>query len=110
MNQDEARARLEEFRVQIDDVDRRIVDLLNERTRVVEDIGRVKREAKLPIYEPKREDQVFANITGANRGPITHDAVRRIFERIIDEMRTIQRMRMESGTDHQGRRDGAKEK
>jgi len=110
MNQDEARARLEEFRVQIDDVDRRIVDLLNERTRVVEDIGRVKREAKLPIYEPKREDQVFANITGVNRGPITHDAVRRIFERIIDEMRTIQRMRMESGTDHQGRPGGAKEK
>jgi len=110
MNQDEARARLEEFRVQIDDVDRRIVDLLNERTRVVEDIGRVKREAKLPIYEPKREDQVFANITGTNRGPITHDAVRRIFERIIDEMRTIQRMRMESGTDHQGRPSGAKEK
>ena len=47
----------------IDDVDRRIVELLNERTRVVEEIGRVKREATLPIYEPKREDQVFANIT-----------------------------------------------
>ena len=97
MNQDEARARLEEFRVLIDDVDQRIVALLNERTGVVEEIGRVKRQAKLPIYEPKREDQVFANITGANRGPITQDAVKRIFERIIDEMRTIQRMRMEDG-------------
>ncbi|HEY2012315.1 MAG TPA: chorismate mutase [Bryobacteraceae bacterium] len=105
MTQDEARLRLEEFRVAIDDVDRRIVALLNERTRVVEEIGRVKREAKLPIYEPKREDQVFANITGSNLGPITHDAVRRIFERIIDEMRTIQRMRMESGT---ARPDGAR--
>ena len=97
MTQDEGRARLEEFRVLIDDVDRRIVELLNERTRVVEEIGRVKRQAKLPIYEPKREDQVFANITGVNHGPITHDAVRRIFERIIDEMRTIQRVRMEQG-------------
>ena len=110
MNQDEARARLEEFRVLIDEVDRRIVELLNERTRVVEDIGRVKRQAKLPIYEPKREDQVFANITEANRGPITGDAVRRIFERIIDEMRTIQRMRMESGTDLAAYPDGAREK
>ena len=110
MNKEQAREKLEECRVLIDDVDRRIVDLLNERTRVVEEIGRVKRDAGLPIYEPKREDQVFANITGANRGPITQDAVRRIFERIIDEMRTIQRMRMESGTDHQGRPDGAKEK
>ena len=69
-------------------------DLLNERTRVVEDIGRVKRLAQLPIYEPKREDQVYANIAEANSGPITQDAVRRIFERIIDEMRGIQRERM----------------
>ena len=94
MTEEEARARLEEFRVLIDDVDRRIVGLLNERTRVVEEIGRVKREAKLPIYEPKREDQVFANISGANHGPLMPEAVRRIFERIIDEMRGIQRQRM----------------
>ena len=42
---------------------------------MVEDIGRVKREAQLPIYEPKREDQVFANVTDNNRGPLTPDAV-----------------------------------
>jgi chorismate mutase len=98
MTLDEARDKLEEFRVLIDDVDRRIVALLNERTRVVEDIGCVKREARLPIYEPKREDQVFANVTGVNHGPLSEEGVRRIFERIIDEMRTIQRLRMESGT------------
>jgi chorismate mutase len=100
MTVDEARHKLEEFRVVIDDVDRRIVELINERTRIVENIGRVKREAQLPVYEPKREDMVFANITGCNRGPITNEAVRRIFERIIDEMRTIQRVHMQS--------DGAK--
>jgi chorismate mutase len=99
MTAEEARAQLEEFRVLIDDVDRRIVRLLNERTQVVENIGRVKREAQLPIYEPKREDQVFANITGANHGPLTPEAVRRIFERIIDEMRSIQRQRMLSDGD-----------
>ena len=99
MTKEEARARLEEFRVSIDAVDRRIVDLLNERTRVVEEIGRVKRHSDLPIYEPKREEQVFANITGHNPGPLTPEAVRRIFERIIDEMRTIQRVRMVSDGD-----------
>jgi chorismate mutase len=99
MTKEEARARLEEFRVSIDAVDRRIVDLLNERTRVVEEIGRVKRHSDLPIYEPKREEQVFANITGHNQGPLTPEAVRRIFERIIDEMRTIQRVRMVSDGD-----------
>ena len=92
--QEEARAKLEEYRILIDDVDRRIVALLNERTAVVENIGRVKREAQLPVYEPKRDDQVFANITSANHGPLTTPAVRGIFERIIDEMRSIQRLRM----------------
>jgi chorismate mutase-like protein len=94
MTLEEAQAQLEQYRMLIDDVDRRIVALLNERTAVVENIGRVKREAKLPVYEPKREDQVFANITSANQGPLTHHSVRGIFERIIDEMRSIQRLRM----------------
>ena len=96
MTPDEAREKLEEFRILVDDVDRRIVALLNERTRVVENIGRVKRQTKLPIYEPKREDQVFANVTSVNHGPLTEEAVRRIFERIIDEMRMIQRVWMAS--------------
>ena len=48
----------------------------------------------MPVYEPKREDAVYANILAANEGPISHEAIRRIFERIIDEMRTLQRTRM----------------
>ena len=96
MTLEEARAELEKCRVLVDDVDRRIVALLNERTSVVQDIGRVKRQTQMPIYEPKREDQVFANISASNRGPLTEEAVRRIFERIIDEMRMIQRVWMKS--------------
>jgi len=96
MTEDEARSKLDEFRVLIDEVDRRIVEMLNQRTLVVEEIGRVKRMGKLPIYEPKREEQVFANVTSCNGGPMTKEALHRIFERIIDEMRTIQRERMES--------------
>lgn len=96
MNQDEARAKLDQYRVMIDDVDRRIVALLNERTSVVHNIGMVKRDANLPVYEPKREDQVFANVTACNHGPLSPEALRRIFERIIDEMRSIQRQRMQA--------------
>jgi chorismate mutase len=99
MTKDEALKALADFREAIDDVDRRIVALLNERTRVVEGISRVKREARLPIYEPKREDQVFENVAGANGGPLSTEAMRRVFERIIDEMRTFQRLRMESDGD-----------
>ena len=101
MTREEAYSLLEEYRVRIDDVDRRLVALLNERTRVVEDIGNVKRGARLPIYEPKREEQVFANIAAANAGPLTEEALKRIFERIIDEMRSIQRVRIEIDGDRQ---------
>ena len=86
--------RLAECRKQIDVVDLKLVALLNERTHIVEEIGRIKQNLALPIYEPKREDQVFANVTSSNAGPLTGEALKRIFERIIDEMRTIQRDKM----------------
>jgi chorismate mutase-like protein len=81
-------------RERIDSVDRRILELLNERTSIVENVGRIKKEAAMPIYEPRREDQVFHNVTAGNPGPLPNDAVRRIFERIIDEMRKVQKDRM----------------
>ena len=81
-------------RDRIDSLDRRLVALLNERTSVVERIGQIKKEAQMQVYEPKREDAVYANIAGHNAGPLPDDAVRRIFERIIDEMRKVQRDRM----------------
>jgi chorismate mutase len=67
---------------------------LNERTRIVEEIGRIKRVLALPIYEPRREDQVFSNVLNNNAGPMPGESVKRVFERIIDEMRTIQRDKM----------------
>ena len=99
MNREDALRALVAFRQRIDDVDRRILRLLNERTGIVEEIGVVKRQANLPIYEPKREDEVFQNVTSNNAGPLPADAVRRIFERIIDEMRVVQRVRMESDSE-----------
>jgi chorismate mutase-like protein len=91
----EASEALALFRERIDEIDRRLVELLNERTAIVEEIGRVKREAKLAIYEPKRESEVFDNITSHNGGPLTGDRLKRIFERIIDEMRRVQKDRIE---------------
>lgn len=94
MTSEEAKELLGECRKEIDAIDRRLVALLNERGRVVERIGAVKQNVSLPIYEPKREDEVYANIESAADGPISKEAIRRIFERIIDEMRTLQKMRM----------------
>jgi chorismate mutase-like protein len=94
MTQEEGLEALRECRDRIDELDRRILELLNDRTRIVEEIGRIKQSLDLPIYEPKREDEVFANVTGNNPGPLTPDGVKRVFERIIDEMRNVQRLRM----------------
>ncbi len=98
MESDWGLARLSECRTSIDDVDLKILALLNERTRIVEEIGQVKQTLTLPIYEPKREEQVYENITSNNRGPMPNDAVKRVFERIIDEMRSIQKLRMQGKT------------
>jgi chorismate mutase len=98
MTEQEARDALAARRVSIDDVDRRLVQLLNERTRIVEEIGRIKSSANLPVYEPKREDEVFANVIAANPGPLPHDSLKRVFERIVDEMRVIQKLKMKQET------------
>jgi len=95
MTPEAAQQALGECRDRIDDVDRLILTLLNERTSTVQEIGRIKQLAHLPVYEPRREDQVFRNIAENNAGPLSLDAARRIFERIIDEMRKVQRERME---------------
>ena len=85
---------LAECRRKIDVLDMRLLELLNERTRIVEEIGRIKQHLSLPIYEPRREEDVFRNVTAHNPGPLSSEAVKRVFERIIDEMRTIQREKM----------------
>ncbi|HWQ53649.1 MAG TPA: chorismate mutase [Bryobacteraceae bacterium] len=99
MTREAAQKAMVVHRDRIDEVDRAIVELLNERTRAVEEIGRIKREAHMPIYEPRREDEVFCNVMEHNGGPLPAESVKRIFERIIDEMRKVQRVRMESQPD-----------
>ena len=90
---------LAECRVKIDELDRQLVALLNQRTTVVEEVGRIKQAASLAIYEPNREQKVFENVMSYNHGPLSEDGLKRIFERIIDEMRRIQKDRMEAPTE-----------
>jgi chorismate mutase len=94
MTRETALETLADARRRIDELDLRILELLNARARVVEDIGRAKQVLKMPIYEPRREDEVYENITRHNGGPLPSEAVKRVFERIIDEMRNVQKLRM----------------
>jgi chorismate mutase len=80
-----------DWRKKIDDLDRRLVELLSERARAAQEIGRLKRDTSLPIYEPDRERIVFSNVQKVNPGPLPDRDLVRIFERIMDVMRNIQK-------------------
>jgi chorismate mutase len=93
---------LSDWRRRIDEIDKKLVELLNDRSRCALEIGKLKQAANIPLYQPDRENEVLANAERENPGPLTDAAIRRLFERIIDEARAAERDAM--------RPDGAKEK
>jgi chorismate mutase len=86
---------IDRWRKEIDSIDEQLVRLLNERSKCAIELGRIKRELDMPIYSPQRESEVIAHVTSVNPGPLDADAMRRLFERIIDESRRIERVTME---------------
>ena len=82
---------IEDWRTKIDELDRKLVALLSERARAAVEIGKLKRNTSMPIYEPDRERTVFDNVQQANPGPLPGRDLVRIYERIIDVMRNIQK-------------------
>ncbi len=82
---------METLRRRIDVIDRRLVRLLNDRARWAIALGGIKSQRRLPIYQPAREEEVIGNVQRCNGGPLESAALRRLFERIIDESRWIER-------------------
>jgi chorismate mutase len=79
-----------DWRKKIDDIDRQLVELISRRAQAAHEIGKLKRTASLPIYEPDRERAVLDHVTALNPGPLPNGDLRRIYERIMDVMRQIQ--------------------
>lgn len=79
-----------DWRKKIDELDRRLVELLNARALAAKEIGKLKRDTKMPIYEPDREKVIHENVRKHNRGPLPDDDLKHIYERIIDVMRRLQ--------------------
>jgi chorismate mutase len=82
---------ISDWRKKIDDLDRKLAALLNERASAAAEIGRLKRNTNLPIYEPEREKEVIANVQRASSGPLAARDLAQIYERIMDVMRSIQK-------------------
>ena len=75
----------------IGSTDRTIIRLLNERAICANAIGHIKKKIGLPVYVPSREQDVLRNVTASNEGPLSDEAVKRLFERVIDETRSLER-------------------
>ncbi len=82
------------WRDRIDEIDLTLVKLLNERATCAEEIGKLKLLLGLEAYSPEREKEVMRNVTKGNPGPLSAKALRRLFERIIDESRSVERVTM----------------
>jgi len=88
---------ISDWRKKIDELDRKMVDMLSQRAKAAHEIGKLKRAAGMPIYEPDREQSVFANVRSVNSGPLPDSDLLRIYERIMDIMRQIQQEEMATG-------------
>lgn len=83
---------IDELRQRIDDIDAELVGLLNARAACALAIGQAKKAAGLEVYQPGREADVLAHVQDINGGPLDDGAVKRLFERIIDEARRLERL------------------
>jgi chorismate mutase len=82
---------IEDWRRKIDELDEEIVKLISKRAEAAKAIGLAKRDKGLPVYEPKREQDVFAHVKAINPGPLGDLELIHVYERLMDVMRTLQR-------------------
>lgn len=84
---------IDEIRLKINQLDAQLLKIFNERAALALEIGEIKKQLDLPIYDPKREKLIFERMKQDNPGPLDDGAIVRMFERVIDESRRLERIR-----------------
>lgn len=84
---------IDQIRKRINQLDDELLRIFNERAALALDIGHIKKKLNRPIYDPKREKLIFERMTDQNPGPLENEAIVRLFERVIDESRSLERAR-----------------
>lgn len=87
--------RIEELRKRVNEVDGELVRILNERARIVQELGAFKREAGVPLFDPRREEEILRRVAEINEGPIYDTSMRDIFELIMHRIRDLEVERRE---------------
>ena len=79
------------WRKRIDEIDTQLVKLFNERARCAAEIGRIKAQNGLEVYNPDREQKIFTHVCELNEGPLSDDTVQKLFKRIIKACRELEK-------------------
>lgn len=87
---------IDDIRIEIDRLDNELLSIFNQRAAMALKIGQLKKELGLPIYDPNREKLIFTKMEARNTGPLDNNAIKRLFERVIDESRTLERIKTKS--------------
>ena len=88
---------IDEIRIAINNLDSELLRLFNERAALALEIGHIKKDLDLPIYDPRREKLIFERMRKENPGPLDNAAIIRLFERVIDESRSLERAKSRKG-------------
>ena len=83
---------IDELRIEIDRLDAQLLRIFNQRAALALQIGELKKEAGLPVFDPAREKNIFRRMKEDNPGPLDEQAIVRLFERVIDESRRLERI------------------
>ncbi len=88
---DEFKEKLNKYREEINQIDKKIVDFLNRRAVVVMKIKKLKEDKNVPLYDAKREEELFDNIVKYNKGPLYNDNIIQIFESILRNVQILEK-------------------
>lgn len=81
------------IREEIDRLDADLLQIFNRRASLALQIGEIKKTLGIPVYDPEREKKIFQKMRENNPGPLEDEAIIRLFERVIDESRRLERLR-----------------
>lgn len=95
MDNADTQGRIEELRSRVDEVDRELIRILNERARIVQEMVEIKAQAGKPLFDPKREEEILRKVAEVNEGPIYDSSMREIFELILHRIRDLEVQRGE---------------
>ena len=81
---------IEDWRNRIDELNDELIALLNKRATYATEIGKIKKQMGLPVFDAAREDAVLENVAALTKGPLTPESIKNIFRVIMQETRKVE--------------------